>query len=128
MLLYSTVTEHASAQVRTARLLPGLAHVKGMLDFLEMQDVCLLADLGDVGLLDWLCICTWHSLIHSNFSLILADPAGQRPGPSRGSALDEKWLCQGSEVKLTPRRRDAFTTSPSSVSDSAHPCGARPTR
>ncbi|MGY2895933.1 hypothetical protein [Deinococcus sp. UYEF24] len=54
--LYSTVIEHASAQVSTARLLPVLAHVKGMLDFVGIRDVRLLADRGfcDVELMDWL--------------------------------------------------------------------------
>ena len=42
--LYSTVIEHSSAQISVIRLLPVLAHVKGMLDFLGIRDVRLLAD------------------------------------------------------------------------------------
>ncbi len=66
--LYSTVIEHASAQVSTTRLLPVLAHVKGMLDFLGIEDVRLLADRGfcDVELMDWLWACGWHYRIRIN--------------------------------------------------------------
>ncbi|WP_407541945.1 hypothetical protein Q0M94_20945 (plasmid) [Deinococcus radiomollis] len=72
--LYSTVIKHASAQVSTARLIPVLAHVKGMLDFLGMNDVRLLVDRGfcDVELMDWLWACAWHDRIKS--TLILAAP------------------------------------------------------
>ena len=95
--LYSTVIEHASAQVSTARLLPVLAHVKGMLDFLEIGDVRLLADRGfcDVELMDWLWACGWHYRIRIKSSLILADPRGQR-------------LCKVNEVKLAPRETRCF--------------------
>ena len=95
--LYSTVIEHASAQVSTARLLPVLAHVKGMLDFLGIGDVRLLADRGfcDVELMDWLWACGWHYRIRIKSSLILADPQGQR-------------LCKVNEVKLAPRETRCF--------------------
>ena len=95
--LYSTVIEHASAQVSTARLLPVLAHVKGMLDFLGMRDVRLLADRGfcDVELMDWLWACSWHYRIRIKSNIILADPQGQR-------------LCKVNEVKLAPRETRYF--------------------
>lgn len=95
--LYSTVINHASAQVSTARLLPVLAHVKGMLDFLGIRDVRLLADRGfcDVDLMDWLWACAWHYRIRIKSSLILADPQGQR-------------LCKVNEVRLTPRETRCF--------------------
>ena len=95
--LYSTVLEHASAQVSTARLLPVLAHVKGMLDHLGMRDVRFLADRGfcDVELMDWLWACGWHYRIRIKSSLILADPRGQR-------------LCKVNEVKLAPRETRCF--------------------
>ncbi|UQN09504.1 hypothetical protein [Deinococcus sp. QL22] len=41
-----SVLEHASAQVGTEQLLPVLAEVKGLLDFLGLHDVRLLADRG----------------------------------------------------------------------------------
>jgi hypothetical protein len=92
--LYSTVIEHASAQVSTTQLLPVLAHVKGMLDFVGIRDVRLLADRGfcDVELMDWLWACGWHYRIRIKSSLILADPRGQRPGPCWGSVLDKNAL------------------------------------
>jgi hypothetical protein len=95
--LYSTVIEHASAQVSTTRLLSVLAHVKGMLDFLGISDVRLLADRGfcDVDLMDWLWACGWHYRIRIKSSLILADPRGQR-------------LCKVNEVKLVPRETRCF--------------------
>ncbi len=95
--LYSTVIEHASAQVGTARLLPVLAHVKGMLDFLGIEDVRLLADRGfcDVELMDWLWACGWHYRIRIKSNIILADPQGQR-------------LCKVNEVKLAPRETRCF--------------------
>ena len=95
--LYSTVLKHASAQVSTARLLPVLAHVKGMLDFLGMRDVRFLADRGfcDVELMDWLWACGWHDRIRIKSSLILADPLGQR-------------LCKVNEVKLASRETRCF--------------------
>ena len=76
--LYSTVIEHSSAQVSTSQLLPVLAHVKGMLDFLGIRDVRLLADRGfcDVDLMDWLWACAWHCRIRIKSTLILADPPG----------------------------------------------------
>ena len=95
--LHSTVIDHASAQVSTAQLLPVLAHVKGMLDFLEMRDVRLLADRGfcDVELMYWLWACAWHYRIRIKSSLILADPQGQR-------------LDKVNEVRLTPRETRCF--------------------
>ncbi|WP_189093928.1 transposase, partial [Deinococcus ruber] len=95
--LHSTVINHASAQVSTAQLLPVLAHVKGMLDFLGMRDVRFLADRGfcDVELMDWLWACGWHYRIRIKSSLILADPMGQR-------------LCKVNEVRLTPRETRCF--------------------
>jgi len=95
--LYSTVIEHASAQVSTAQLLPVLAHVKGMLDFLGIEHVRLLADRGfcDVELMNWLWACGWHYRIRIKSSLILADPLGQR-------------LCKVNEVKLAPRESRCF--------------------
>jgi hypothetical protein len=44
--LVSRVLEHASAQVSTEQLLPILAEVKGLLEFLGRHDVGLLADQG----------------------------------------------------------------------------------
>jgi hypothetical protein len=95
--LYSTVIKHSSAQVSTAQLLPVLAHVKGMLDFLGIRDVRLLADRGfcDVDLMDWLWACAWHYRIRIKSTLILADPLGQR-------------LCKVNEVKLAPRETRCF--------------------
>jgi len=95
--LYSTVIEHPSAQVSTSRLLPVLAHVKGMLDFLGIRDVRLLADRGfcDVELMDWLWACGWHYRIRIKSNIILADPVGQR-------------LCKVNEVKLAPRETRCF--------------------
>ena len=74
--LVSTVLEHSSAQVSTAMLLPVLAHVKGLLDFLGICEVRLLADRGfcDVELMDWLWACGWHYRIRIKSNLILADP------------------------------------------------------
>ena len=95
--LYSTVIEHASAQVSTAQLLPVLAHVKGMLDFVGIRDVCLLADRGfcNVDLMDWLWACGWRHRLRIKSTLILADPQGQR-------------LCKVNEVKLAPRETRCF--------------------
>ncbi len=95
--LYSTVITHSSAQVSTARLLPVLAHVKGMLDFLGIRNVRFLADRGfcDIDLMDWLWACGWHYRIRIKSSLILADPQGQR-------------LCKVNEVKLAPRETRCF--------------------
>jgi hypothetical protein len=95
--LYQAVIQHASAQVSTAQLLPVLAHVKGLLDFLEIRDVRFLADRGfcDVELMDWLWACGWHYRIRIKSTLILADPAGQR-------------LCKVNEVKLVPRETRCF--------------------
>ena len=50
--LYSTVIGHGSAQVSTAQLLPVPAHVKGILDFVGIGDVRLLADREFIGK-DW---------------------------------------------------------------------------
>ncbi len=90
--LASRVLEHSSAQVSTAQLLPVLAEVKGMLDFLGLSEVRLLADRGfcDTALMAWLQVCGWHYRIRIKSSLILAAPGGQR-------------LCKVGEVKLAPR-------------------------
>jgi len=97
VLLYQAVIQHASAQVGTLQLLPVLAHVKGLLDFLGTRDVRFLADWGfcDVELMDWLWACGWHYLIRIKSTLILADPHGQR-------------LCKVNEVKLGPRETCCF--------------------
>ncbi|UQN06066.1 hypothetical protein [Deinococcus sp. QL22] len=78
--LVSRVLEHASAQVGTEQLLPVLAEVKGLLDFLGLHDVRLLADRGfcDTALMGWLRVCGWHFRIRIKSSLILAAPDGQR--------------------------------------------------
>lgn len=59
--LVSRVLEHSSAQVSTAQLLGVLAEVKGMLDFLGISEVRLLADRGfcDTQLMTWLRVCGW---------------------------------------------------------------------
>lgn len=44
--LVSRVLEHSIAQVSTAQLLPVLAEVKGLLDFLGLYKIHLLADRG----------------------------------------------------------------------------------
>lgn len=95
--LYQAVIDHASAQVSTAQLLPVLAHVKGMLDFVGIRDVRFLADRGfcDVDLMDWLWACGWHYRIRIKSNLILADLRGQR-------------LCKVNEVKLVPRETRCF--------------------
>jgi len=90
--LVSRVLEHPSAQVSTAQLLPILAEVKGMLDFLGIQQVRLLADRGfcDTQLMAWLQVCQWHFRIRIKSNLLLAAPQGQR-------------LCKVNEVQLVPR-------------------------
>ncbi|WP_407541941.1 transposase (plasmid) [Deinococcus radiomollis] len=95
--LHSDVIKHFSAQVSTAQLLPVLAHMKGMLSFLGISDVRLLADRGfcDVELMDWLWACGWHYRIRIKSNLILAVPRGQR-------------LCKVNEVKLVPRETRCF--------------------
>jgi hypothetical protein len=95
--LVSRVLEHPSAQVSTAQLLPVLAEVKGMLDFLGLHEVRLLADRGfcDTHLMAWLRVCGWHYRIRIKSSLILAAPDGQR-------------LCKVGEVKLSPRQTRCF--------------------
>lgn len=95
--LVSRVLEHASAQVSTAHLLPVLAEVKGLLDFLGIHQVRLLADRGfcDTELMGWLQICGWHYRIRIKSSLILAAPDGQR-------------LCKISEIRLAPRETRCF--------------------
>lgn len=95
--LYQEVIQHGSAQVSTEQLLPILAQVKGMLDFLKIRDVRLLADRGfcDVTLMNWLRICNWQFRIRIKSNLILADPQGQR-------------LCQINEIKLAPRETRCF--------------------
>lgn len=95
--LVSRVLEHSSAQVSTAQLLPVLAEVKGMLDFLGLHEVRLLADRGfcDTELMAWLRVCGWHYRIRIKSSLILAAPDGQR-------------LCKVNEVRLSPRETRCF--------------------
>ncbi len=95
--LVSRVLEHSSAQVSTAHLLPVLAEVKGMLDFLGLHQVRLLADRGfcDTELMAWLRVCGWHYRIRIKSSLILAAPDGQR-------------LCKVGEVRLSPRETRCF--------------------
>ncbi|WP_234009250.1 transposase [Deinococcus sp. NW-56] len=90
--LVSRVIRHSSAQVSTAQLLPVLAEVKGMLDFLGRPEVRLLADRGfcDTELMAWLRVCGWHYRIRIKSSLILAAPDGQR-------------VCKVGEVRLAPR-------------------------
>lgn len=95
--LVSRVLEHPSAQVSTAQLLPVLAEVKGLLDFLGLHRVRLLADRGfcDTALMAWLRVCGWHFRIRIKSSLILAAPDGQR-------------LCKVNEVRLSPRETRCF--------------------
>ena len=95
--LVSRVLEHPSAQVSTAHLLPVLAEVKGLLDFLKIREVRLLADRGfcDTDLMAWLRVCEWHYRIRIKSNLILAAPDGQR-------------LCKVNEVKLAPREVRCF--------------------
>ena len=95
--LVSRVLEHSSAQVSTAQLLPVLAEVKGMLDFLGIHQVRLLADGGfyDTQLMAWLQVCGWHFRIRIKSHLLLAAPAGQR-------------LCKVNEVQLVPRETRCF--------------------
>lgn len=95
--LVSQVIEHQSAQVSTAQLLPVLAEVKGLLDFLGIQDVRLLADRGfcDTELMTWFQLCGWHYRIRIKSSLIVAAPRGQR-------------LCKVGEVRLSPRETRCF--------------------
>ncbi|ABW35151.1 transposase IS4 family protein (plasmid) [Deinococcus geothermalis DSM 11300] len=95
--LVSRVLEHPSAQVSTAQLLPVLAEVKGLLDFLGQPEVRLLADRGfcDTQLMAWLRVCGWHFRIRIKSSLILAAPDGQR-------------LCKVGEVRLAPRETRYF--------------------
>ena len=95
--LCQEVIQHGSAQVSTEHLLPLLARVKGMIDFLGIKDVRLLADRGfcDVALMNWLRVCNWQFRIRIKSNLILADPVGQR-------------LCQLNEIKLSPRETRCF--------------------
>ncbi|WP_344982819.1 hypothetical protein [Deinococcus rubellus] len=77
--LVSRVLDHASAQASTAHLLSILAEVKGLLDFLKIRDVHLLADRGccDTDLIAWLRVCEWHYRIRIKSNLILAAPDGR---------------------------------------------------
>lgn len=95
--LVSRVIEHASAQVDTDELLPVLAEVKGLLDFVGIRQVRLLADRGfcDTDLLAWLQHCGWAYRIRIKSTLILSAPDGQR-------------LCKISDVKLQPRETVCF--------------------
>ena len=95
--LVSQVLEHSSAQVSTAHLLPVLAEVKGLLDFLGIRQVRLLADRGfcDTDLMGWLQLCGWHYRIRIKSNLILAAPDGQR-------------LCKIGEIHLAPRETRCF--------------------
>ena len=95
--LVSRVLEHSSAQLSTAHLLPVRAELKGLLDFLEIREVRLLANRGfcDTELMPWLRVCEWHYRIRIKSNLILAAPDGQR-------------LCKVNEVKLAPREVRCF--------------------
>lgn len=95
--LVSRVLEHASVQVSTEHLLPVLAEVKGLLDFLGLRDVRLLADRGfsDTALMGWLRVCGWHFRIRIKSILILAAPDGQR-------------VCTIGEIKLAARETRCF--------------------
>lgn len=95
--LVSRVISHSSAQVSTAQLLPILAEVKGMLDFVGLHDVRLLADRGfcDTDLMAWLHVCRWHYRIRIKSSLILAAPGGQR-------------ICKVGEIRLAARETRCF--------------------
>ncbi|WP_139806600.1 transposase [Deinococcus hopiensis] len=81
----------------TAQLLPILAEVKGMLDFLGIHQVRLLADRGfcDTHLMAWLQVCGWHFRIRIKSNVLLAAPQGQR-------------LCKVGEVQLVPRETRCF--------------------
>ncbi|UQN09001.1 transposase [Deinococcus sp. QL22] len=91
------VLEHASAQVSPEQLLPVLAEAKGLLDFLGLHDVRLLADRGccDTALMGWLRVCGWHFRIRIKSNLILAAPDGQR-------------VCTIGEIKLAVRETRFF--------------------
>ena len=95
--LATRVIEHSSAQVGIAHLLPLLAEVKGMLDFLGLHEVRLLADRGfcDTRLMAWLHACNWHYRIRIKSSLILAAPDGRR-------------LCKVGEIRLAARETRCF--------------------
>lgn len=95
--LVSRVLEHPSAQVSTAQLLPVLAEVKGLLDFLGLHEVRLLADRGfcDTELMAWLRQCGWHFRIRIKSSLILSAPDGQR-------------VCRVGEIRLAARETRCF--------------------
>ncbi|UBV42725.1 transposase [Deinococcus taeanensis] len=95
--LVSRVIEPSSAQVSTAHLLSVLARVKGLLDFLRIREVRVLADRGfcDTDLMAWLRFCDWHYRIRIKSNLILASPDGHR-------------LCKVGEVKLDPREVRCF--------------------
>lgn len=95
--LVSRVLEHASAQVSTEQLLPLLAEVRGLLEFLGLHEVRLLADRGfcDTALMSWLRVCGWHFRIRIKSSLILAAPDGQR-------------VCTIGEIKLEARQTRCF--------------------
>ncbi|GAA5502937.1 hypothetical protein Dxin01_02684 [Deinococcus xinjiangensis] len=90
--LVQKVIEHESAQVSTEQLLPILAEVKGMLDFLGIVEVRFLADRGfcDTELMSWLRWCHWHYRIRIKSNLILFSPDGER-------------ICKVGEIKLHPR-------------------------
>ena len=95
--LVTRVIEHSSAQVGIAHLLPLLAEVKGMLDFLGLHEVRLLADRGfcDTQLMAWLHACNWHYRIRIKSNLILAAPDGRR-------------LCKVGEIRLAARETRCF--------------------
>lgn len=95
--LVSRVIEHSSAQVDTDELLPVLAEAKGLLDFVGIRQVRLLADRGfcDTDLMAWLQYCDWAYRIRIKSTLILSTPDGQR-------------LCKISDVKLQPRETACF--------------------
>lgn len=95
--LVSRVLEHPSAQVDTDQLLPVLAQVKGLLDFVGVRQVRILADRGfcDTDLMAWLQVCGWTYRIRIKSSLILSTPEGER-------------LCKIGDVKLQPRETVCF--------------------
>ena len=90
--LVQKVIEHESAQVSTEQLLPILAEVKGILDFLGIVEVRFLADRGfcDTELMSWLWWCHWHYRIRIKSNLILSSPDGER-------------ICKVGEIRLRPR-------------------------
>ncbi|GGS44908.1 hypothetical protein [Deinococcus knuensis] len=100
--------EHSSAQVDTDELLPVLAETKGLLDFVGIRQVRLLADRGfcDTDLMAWLQHCGWTYRIRIKSTLILSTPDGQR-------------LCKIGDVKLQP---SVISGLPSARLPAGHSC------